>query len=96
MKTLTLAFLLGSAAAAAAQPPNCAPRDLVIQRLAGRYGETLRNQGLLSRDSTMVEVFSSEETGTWTILMTRPDGLACLLAAGQQWEQVTASVGDPA
>ena len=51
-----------------------------------KFGETLRSLGL-HRDDGVVEVYSSEETGTWTILMTRPDGMSCLLAAGQRWEQ---------
>ena len=64
----------------------CAERSRVVQKLADKFGETLRSLGL-HRDDGVVEVYSSEETGTWTILMTRPDGMSCLLAAGQRWEQ---------
>ena len=45
----------------------------MVQRLAERYGETLRSMGLHQNDG-LVEIYSSETTGTWTILMTRPDG----------------------
>jgi hypothetical protein len=64
----------------------CAERSRVVQKLADKFGETLRSLGL-HRDDGLVEIYSSEETGTWTILMTRPDGMTCLLAAGQRWEQ---------
>lgn len=63
----------------------CAERTLVVERLSERYGETLKSMGLHQSDG-VVEVYASEETGTWTILVTRPDGQACLLAAGQMWE----------
>jgi hypothetical protein len=40
----------------------------------------------LHQNNTLLEVYASEETGTWTILVTRPDGVACLIAAGQMWD----------
>ena len=43
----------------------------------------------------MIEVYSSDETGTWTILVTRPDGTSCLLAAGQRWEQDVQPISAP-
>jgi hypothetical protein len=64
----------------------CAERGEVIRKLEERFGETLRSIGL-QQDENLVEVYSSERTGTWTILMTRPDGMSCLLAAGELWEQ---------
>ncbi len=64
----------------------CAERALVVQKLHDRFGETLKSLGL-HQDDAVVEIYSSEKTGTWTILMTRPDGMSCLLAAGQRWEQ---------
>jgi hypothetical protein len=64
----------------------CAERGEVVRKLEERFGETLRSIGL-QQDENLVEVYSSERTGTWTILMTRPDGMSCLLAAGELWEQ---------
>lgn len=63
----------------------CASHDEVVQRLHDRFGETLRSAGL-HRDDRLVEVYASEDTGTWTILVTRPDGVSCLLASGELWE----------
>lgn len=36
----------------------------------------------------VVEVFASLETGTWTITITRPDGLTCLAASGEGFENL--------
>ena len=64
----------------------CAARGEVVAKLAQRFGETLRSVGLQRADG-LVEVYASEKTGTWTILVTRPDGMSCLLAAGELWEE---------
>lgn len=66
---------------------SCANRDLIVERLADRYGETRQSAGL-NQNNGMVEIFASEETGTWTILVTMPTGTSCLLAAGRDWQGV--------
>lgn len=68
-----------------AQTPNCAPRPDVLQRLAETYGETRRGIGMAQQGAVM-EVFVSDETGTWTITVTLPNGLTCLVAAGEAYE----------
>jgi hypothetical protein len=40
----------------------------------------------LGANNAVVEVFASEETGTWTITVTMPSGLTCLVASGQSFE----------
>lgn len=89
---LRIALAAGLAAAtplAEAQTRTaCAEREAVIARLADRYGETLQSLGLQS-DSAVVELYASADTGTWTILMTRPDGISCLIASGEMWQPGT-------
>ena len=75
---------------AAEQPRNCAPRDVVLDRLAQSYGETRQSIGLGSR-GTLIEVFASRETGSWTITATQPDGTTCLIASGQSFETLDGS-----
>ncbi len=82
--TIALALLAATPSARAEQA--CADHAAVVKKLAERFGETLKSLGL-HRNDAVVEIYSSETTGTWTILMTRPDGISCLLAAGQLWEQ---------
>ena len=65
--------------------PACADRTKVIERLAERYGETRQSMGM-HQNNGVLEVYASSDTGTWTILVTMPNGVACLIAAGQSWE----------
>lgn len=92
------AMSLGWVTGAFGQDMACATRAEVIDRLARDYGETRQAVGLASA-SQMVEVFASDETGSWTITMTRPDGTTCLMAAGQHFERMEdnlVALGDPA
>ena len=81
---LTVAALLWLFAANAvmAQTPNCAPRDDVIAMLAGKYGETVQGGGFSGQRGTVVFTFANLETGSWSIIEVRPDGVACLMASG--------------
>jgi hypothetical protein len=65
----------------------CGAREAVVDMLGTRYGETVRSLGLAGRDR-IVEVFASDETGTWTILVTNTAGVTCLVASGQHYEQL--------
>jgi hypothetical protein len=76
-----------AAGQAQAQTGNCADHAQVVERLAERYGETRQSIGLDS-DNAMVEVFASMDTGSWTIAVTKPGGLTCLVAAGQAYQHV--------
>lgn len=94
-KIIKLGALTGAAAlylvtttdVAAQNARNCAPRDAVVDRLAEGYGETRQSVGLGSNNA-IVEVFASSETGSWTITVTMPGGLTCLVASGQSYEAV--------
>ena len=91
--TLLLAVSVGTAEAA----NNCAPRDMVLERLETKYGESRQSVGL-GANNMVVETFASADTGSWTITVTRPDGMTCLVASGQSYETVaeTAQPGDKA
>lgn len=64
---------------------NCAPREVVIDRLATKFGEARQSIGLGANNS-LVEVFAAQNTGTWTITVTMANGLTCLVASGQNFE----------
>lgn len=88
-KLLSALLLSGLAATCPLAPPaaaaQCAQRDSVVARLEGTYGESRRGVGLAGDNGGVIEVFASDETGTWTITVTLPSGMACLLASGQNW-----------
>ena len=85
--SLGVAAILLSTQFAYSQGANCAKRDAVVSRLAQAYGETRQSMGLAANNA-VIEVFASIETGTWTITVTTSDGLTCLVASGQAFEEL--------
>lgn len=63
---------------------NCAARSEIVNRLSSDFSEQLTVGGLQQSEpvETVIEVWSSPETGTFTILLTNPDGTTCIVAAG--------------
>jgi hypothetical protein len=89
-----LALLLAAGPAAAMQ---CGSRDAVTITLAERYGEVRQALGL-AQNGVVMELYAAQ-SGSWTIVITRPDGMTCLLAAGEEFQsipQVAPPPGDPA
>jgi len=73
------------------QSQNCANHDTVVARLAETYGETRQSMGL-GRNNTVIEVFASDETGSWTITVTNVNGVTCLVSSGQAYEALTEEI----
>ena len=84
---MTLGLATIAPAAQAQDAATCAPRAQVVERLAGTYGETRRSMGL-GANNAVVEVFASDTSGSWTITVTLPNGLTCLVASGQAFESM--------
>lgn len=97
MKTLTVTLcgtilaaailtttLAAGPAQAATNHPACADRATLLGQLARLYSEAPVNMGLTNVGSVL-ELLTSTE-GTWTILVTTPDGITCMAAAGANWE----------
>lgn len=81
----TVGCVAFSVPAAADPRGNCAPHDAVLSHLADKYGETRRSIGLDARGA-LVEVFASDDSGSWTITLTSPDGVTCMIASGASFE----------
>lgn len=65
----------------------CAARPAVMAKLTQQYGETRRSMGLAANNG-IVELHASKDTGSWTITVTHPNGMTCLVAAGNSFEAV--------
>lgn len=85
--TAAAALVLALTGDVHAQGRNCAPREMVVTRLAEGYGETRQSIGL-GANNAVIEVFASNETGSWTITVTQANGVTCLVASGQGFEQL--------
>ncbi len=79
-------ILLTMGIANAQQVPRCADRPDVIEKLAKDYQEAPTAMGLANNGSVLEVVSSSD--GSWTILITNPEGTTCLVAAGEGWSAV--------
>ncbi|MEM1129530.1 MAG: hypothetical protein AAGH83_03310 [Pseudomonadota bacterium] len=89
-KRLFTVFLVMGAAAHAppvAAQQNCAARDQVIEWLGDRYSERMSAAGL-NGPNRLFELWSSDTTGSWTLLMTTPEGQSCVIASGTNWHSV--------
>jgi hypothetical protein len=78
------AVALGSAAAVAQNAPQCGVRSGVVAGLENRYSEKPIAAGL-DNNGALVEVLSAPEGDTWTILISMPNGVSCVVAAGENW-----------
>ncbi len=74
-------FLLSSAAVAQI---SCGQRDNIVEWLAVKYEEAPIASGVSSKGS-LIEVLSTHDGDTWTVIVTSPDGTSCLIASGQGW-----------
>ncbi len=70
-----------------AQPMQniCTERSEVLGHLATKYSEAPVAMGL-ANNGGVIEVLSSDTS--WTIIITMPNGVSCMLAAGESWESL--------
>ena len=97
MRTLrSLLFLAALGAAAPAQAENaaapdsgpaiCARYELHTRYLAERFGEFPLFSGAAA-DGIALQVFVNRNTGSWTALLVRGDGVSCITSAGENGRQ---------
>lgn len=82
-RAIALVIVLFASLPAFAQQAPCAEREAALKKLSNDYGESQVALGLTS-DGNVLEVLASSN-GTWTILVTTPQGLSCGVASGQAW-----------
>ncbi len=71
-------------AQSAAPAQQCDQRAKIIGHLARKYQEAPVAIGVTTAGG-MVEVLTSGDGGTWTIILSNPNGTSCLVAAGEGW-----------
>ena len=95
-RNMMLTMMTGSAFLLAgtqieAQGRNCGPHAAVTTHLAAKFGESRTMMGLAA-NQMVVEVFVNADSGSWTIIVTRPDGVTCLVASGSDADVVPAAL----
>src|SRR5687767_3316088 len=100
MMKLPLTAALAALACVATTSANAlaiqsAKHNQMVGLLSKKYSENPVAMGTVNEDRFM-QLFVSAR-GSWTILVTKTDGEACIVAAGQNWEKLPALAdADPA
>ncbi len=87
-KSLCLLLAFGIAALpvpAAGQVRICRDRTTLLERFARQFDERPVGRGLM-QDGGVLELLSSADGATWTLVLTQPNGRSCMIAAGQFWQ----------
>lgn len=82
-----------SASELRAEANACATRAEVLSHLSGEYGEAPVAIGA-ANNGGVIEIMRSPESNTFTIIITMPDGMTCMIAAGSNWENLPALTRD--
>ncbi len=90
----TALALSATAPAAARMRTACLPHETAVSKLEQGYGEHRVGLGIAPTGNAIYELYVAE-TGTWTILVTRPNGLSCIAASGDSWMTSPLLAGDP-
>jgi hypothetical protein len=59
----------------------CGPNASITEALNANFGEVEFASGVSASNS--VKFYGNPTTGTWTMLVTKPDGSACIVATGE-------------
>jgi hypothetical protein len=80
--------LMWAPGVARAQGQQCAPYDALRAHLQDKYAEAMIWQGI-GGPETVAQLWVNAETGTWTVVMYRADGVGCMVASGQESQAIT-------
>jgi hypothetical protein len=70
--------------ASIARVPVCLPYDFAVAKLSKTFAEQRIGRGIGERGGIVVELHVSN-TGTWTVLVTRTNGISCIAFSGNDW-----------
>jgi len=91
--SIAISAILCSTTVAQAQP-QCGMRSSILEVLDRQYGETPVAIGV-TQGGGLLEVISSADGVTWSILVTTPEGMSCLVAAGEGWRAGIETISGP-
>jgi len=91
-----LLVLVAQAAPAQGFRGPCLPHRDAVETLRQRHGHHQASIAIGVGGSMVVDPgLDPGETGTFTILVTRADGLGCVAVAGESWSTAPLPAGDP-
>jgi hypothetical protein len=85
--TIVIGLCLASLPAAATNPSSvCGARDEILARLSKDFREVPSAVGITD-SGELVQVLTSPGGTTWSIMVSAPNGVSCLVAAGKDWQE---------
>jgi|DEB0MinimDraft_6_1074348.scaffolds.fasta_scaffold61371_2 hypothetical protein len=82
-----------SASEAVAQVSACDKQERIADTLLKMYGEKVQGGGYAPALKAIVMLFANLETGSWTLVITKPDKTACIMMGGSSYKK--APIGQP-
>ncbi len=94
--SIAVAMMLLASAALMARPAAAqsarVPHAEVVTTLGDKYAEKSVALGI-ARNGGVIELFTSEDGSTWTIVLTMPNGMSQVIASGESWMDMTPVAG---
>jgi len=75
-------------------PGACFPREHLLSWLSENFGEEPVGFGVT--DGKLLELLTSKDGQSWTIIMTWPNGTSCMMTGGEGWRRVLQPAEGPA
>ena len=66
----------------------CVDRDALVTHLKKNWKETVVGQGVMP-DGALAQLLRSDDGQTWTVIAIKPNGAACVLLIGSDWETIS-------
>jgi len=66
---------------------HCGARDSILLQLYIKFQEQSRHIALTDAGN-VIEVLTSADGATWTIVSTNPTGLTCVVQTGERWQAI--------
>lgn len=94
--TLALSLTLALTPRASAQEPVCYAHDSLAELLDERFTESRVAAGL-EVSGRLVQLYTSADSASWTMVITTPAGESCVIAVGEHWQELKLpAAGEPA
>jgi len=66
----------------------CLPHKEFVVKTKQFYNQELKELGTTNEGQNVIELFISENSSTWTIIMTDTRGISCIMKAGTDWFEI--------
>ena len=83
LKTLLLVSAI-TLVANGAQAAICGPHEKIVATLHKQYEELPTAVGI-SNSGRLLEILVHRDGASWTVLLTSPEGVSCVIDAGESW-----------